>query len=458
MSNVTLMNVGSDVLRDRMSINVCRHMESKLAKVSNMATNMSGIGELLGQVGSSVRTAGAGAAAGGGETIFAQLLEGLGVVAPATDAVAPAQTTRSEAENLAEASLTTPTEMLALCAVPMAPQEPLPVPPLIAAKQVLDTPSVAIEQPATGRMQTAATPQPSTPVGPSNTLTLTDMQWLHSQPVAAAPTAQPTAPTVPSLPGQPQQNQPQQNQVQQHPPQQMPALEPQQLQQTQAYQASKGLTDGDTPVERQVLLQTVMPQIAPMAAAVNAQLAAPLQDEQLETSSFDVSGALSSAQLQTSGTQLSDDANAIALAPRHQLHTQVGTHQWATELGNKLTLLATKDTQSATLYMTPADLGPVQVRIDMNQDQDQASVWFTAERAETRSALEQSLPRLREMFAAQGMSLTDAGVFGDRSRHQQPEPEPSANRLLGSQYLSGEELADTATVRSISLGLLDAYA
>lgn len=156
------------------------------------------------------------------------------------------------------------------------------------------------------------------------------------------------------------------------------------------------------------------------------------------------------------GTALAEASRGEAPA-RLQLHNTVGSHQWATELGNKLTLLAARDTQSATLYMTPADLGPVQVRIDMNQDQ--ASVWFTAEHADTRTALEQALPRLRELFTAQGMSLTDAGVFGNRSHAQQQQPQSFASNStpLGN-FASDDALADTAMVRSISLGMLDAYA
>jgi flagellar hook-length control protein FliK len=134
----------------------------------------------------------------------------------------------------------------------------------------------------------------------------------------------------------------------------------------------------------------------------------------------------------------------------------VGSHQWATELGNKLTMMATKDTQSATLHMSPADLGPVQVRIDMNQNQ--ASVWFTAEHADTRSALEQSLPRLREMFASQGMSLTDAGVFNGQPRQQANYSSPEQGSSSALRF-AGDEASETiSSARGISLSLLDAYA
>lgn len=204
--------------------------------------------------------------------------------------------------------------------------------------------------------------------------------------------------------------------------------------------------------------QGMLGQAAPMMAMLSAQG----RDERLElkdvaqtNTESDVSITLNTSQLQPAGTQLASDSNGIDTSARHQLRSAVGTHQWATELGNNLTLMASKDTQSATLYMTPADLGPVQVRIETNKDQ--ASVWFTADRAETRSALEQSLPRLREMFTAQGMSLTDAGVFGDRSRQQQPQTQPQTS-FTSAGYDSTVTAEDTARVRSISLSLLDAYA
>jgi flagellar hook-length control protein FliK len=59
-------------------------------------------------------------------------------------------------------------------------------------------------------------------------------------------------------------------------------------------------------------------------------------------------------------------------------------------------------------------LGPVEVRIDVRDGA--TSVWFGAAHPDTRSALEQSLPRLRELFAASGLLLADAGVARDAPR------------------------------------------
>jgi flagellar hook-length control protein FliK len=107
------------------------------------------------------------------------------------------------------------------------------------------------------------------------------------------------------------------------------------------------------------------------------------------------------------------------------------------------------------LQLSPADLGPVQVHITLQAGQ--ASVWFGANHADTRAALEQSLPRLRELFAGAGLPLTDSGVFREPPQQQQAASLASA----GSTRISGADTPSTAPVTQVSnirLSLLDTYA
>ena len=86
---------------------------------------------------------------------------------------------------------------------------------------------------------------------------------------------------------------------------------------------------------------------------------------------------------------------------------------------------------------------------------DQASVQFGAAHADTRNALENALPRLREMFASQGLSLADANVSREPPRQQQNStPHPSTS----SSSFGGEEGASAVSAAQVRLGLLDAYA
>lgn len=87
---------------------------------------------------------------------------------------------------------------------------------------------------------------------------------------------------------------------------------------------------------------------------------------------------------------------------------------WAQGLGERLLFMADKGLQSATVRLQPEHLGPMEIRIHVD-DEGAAQVFFSAQHAQTREALEQALPRLRDMFAEQGLSLGETGV--DSGRH-----------------------------------------
>ena len=81
-----------------------------------------------------------------------------------------------------------------------------------------------------------------------------------------------------------------------------------------------------------------------------------------------------------------------------------------------MSLMVDRNQHAVSLRLSPEHLGPLEVRISITDDK--ASVWFGAAHADTRAAIENALPRLREMFTAQGLSLADAGVFREPPRDQ----------------------------------------
>jgi flagellar hook-length control protein FliK len=100
------------------------------------------------------------------------------------------------------------------------------------------------------------------------------------------------------------------------------------------------------------------------------------------------------------------------------LRTPVGTGEWSQGLGQRLLVMAEQGIESARLRLNPASLGPLDIQISV--DDDRAQVFFGAQQAATRDALELALPRLRELFAAQGMELVHAEV-SDRHAGSGPE-------------------------------------
>jgi flagellar hook-length control protein FliK len=145
----------------------------------------------------------------------------------------------------------------------------------------------------------------------------------------------------------------------------------------------------------------------------------------------------------------SADSNTLS----GQLRSAVGTAAWQDELGGQISWMAHQGLESASLRLSPEHLGPLEVHISV-RDGD-ASVWFGATQPDTRAALEQALPRLREMFATQGLTLSNSGVSHESPRNpSRPSPAPAiaAVGAVGAAETSASPLA------RLSLGLVDTYA
>jgi flagellar hook-length control protein FliK len=152
-------------------------------------------------------------------------------------------------------------------------------------------------------------------------------------------------------------------------------------------------------------------------------------------------------------TRAQASPNAEALG--NKVSTPVGEAGFTDEVGDKITWMANHGVQSASLQLTPEHLGPVEVRISVQNGS--ASVSFNAAHADTRAALEQTLPRLREMFSTQGLTLTDASVSQQSPRGQPQRQTVSAIGAIGG-VPGDDSTSSVASVTRVQLGLVDTYA
>lgn len=125
--------------------------------------------------------------------------------------------------------------------------------------------------------------------------------------------------------------------------------------------------------------------------------------------------ALNAAQAETPAAPAALAALQAAVQTVHapaghadKLTPAVGTPAWDQALGQKIVWMAQGGEQSATLTMNPPDLGPMQVVLSISNNQ--ASVDFMSAQPEVRQALENALPRLREMMSESGVQLGQANV------------------------------------------------
>lgn len=150
------------------------------------------------------------------------------------------------------------------------------------------------------------------------------------------------------------------------------------------------------------------------------------------------------AVLNQAGQPLSLSAQVAqsAQVPRPSIESPVGTNEWAEELGTRLAVMTARGEQTGSLRLSPEHLGPLEVQIRLQDDK--ASVIFGAQHADTRAALQEALPRLRELFAASGLQLLDAGVSREGARQAMPS-------RFTRNFGSGLDVDSTGVETSISV-------
>ncbi|MCX7081431.1 MAG: flagellar hook-length control protein FliK [Pseudomonas sp.] len=121
-------------------------------------------------------------------------------------------------------------------------------------------------------------------------------------------------------------------------------------------------------------------------------------------------------------------ANALPVNQPLAMH-QSG---WTEEVVNRVMYLSSANLKSADIQLQPAELGRLDIRVNMAADQ-QTQVTFMSGHAVVREALEGQMHRLRDMFAEQGMGQVDVNV-SDQSRgwQGQQQAQQGQNRSGGN--------------------------
>lgn len=168
----------------------------------------------------------------------------------------------------------------------------------------------------------------------------------------------------------------------------------------------------------------------------------------------DSSQSITGSNLYTSARDAVGTAQPQAPARPEVVHAPVGSPRWASELGSRLVTMAVRGQQEGSISLTPEHLGPIEVRITTTQDG--TNVFFGAQQADTRAALSDSLPRLREMFAASGLALGQAGVSHEMPRQEARQNEPVMAANQGN--FESAEVASAPVVARARASLLDTWA
>lgn len=154
-------------------------------------------------------------------------------------------------------------------------------------------------------------------------------------------------------------------------------------------------------------------------------------------------------------------APAIVVPTLVTINTPVTNEKWGDEFNQKITWLSTQKEQSAELHLNPPQLGPMDVVLKVSGDQ--ATALFSSPHAAVREAIEQALPKLREMMADSGIMLGNATVNDQAPRNRQNDGENrSGNSRPGINGIGDSVAAGSAGMRVSPIsrhnGIVDTFA
>lgn len=143
---------------------------------------------------------------------------------------------------------------------------------------------------------------------------------------------------------------------------------------------------------------------------------------------------------------------AAAQQPKTEMTvaTPVSQPGWADDVGHQISWLADQGMSKAELVLTPPHLGRIEITLEIGSDLSTAQ--FVSANPLVREALEQAMPRLREMLAEGGISLGEANVSSD-----QPSRDGQGGEQRGQRGRDSGELAVSQTARR-GTGLVDLFA
>ncbi|PAU53372.1 flagellar hook-length control protein FliK [Pseudomonas sp. PICF141] len=155
----------------------------------------------------------------------------------------------------------------------------------------------------------------------------------------------------------------------------------------------------------------------------------------------------------SSDTRVDDFANRLAAltqaatpktANALPVNQPIAMHQsgWTEEVVNRVMYLSSANLKAADIQLQPAELGRLDIRVNMVPDQ-QTQVTFMSAHPSVREALDGQMHRLRDMFAQQGMGQVDVNV-SDQSRGWQGQGQEQAQQGQGGRTNANGGRLDSA--------------
>ena len=229
--------------------------------------------------------------------------------------------------------------------------------------------------------------------------------------------------------------------------------------------ASKAMVGDDVTTELDTKLNTertqeaVTPRVAQLFTQITAQANATVQPGAYEMAHQQYEQALEVQTMHTQTTaQTQAQSKSVALDPGVMQAINIIKSDAAKMLQERVSALLNINNKEAEIRLDPPEMGSMQIRI--RSDAEQAQINFVVQNQQAKEALEQSMPRLREMLAQQGIELGESSI--QQGNPEQQQEQSGQGQFAGKQQTQEQQQEVTAqsseTSRQQSSSSIDYYA
>ena len=195
-------------------------------------------------------------------------------------------------------------------------------------------------------------------------------------------------------------------------------------------------------LQKESMRGTNAEQMPPRAAQIFSQIINIFDKQSLSSlAKYDTLGyeqAIIEAQsLQAGQLQSTAQAKQVSIDPATLQALNIIKSDAAKMLQERVSSMLSINNKEAEIRLDPPEMGSMQIRI--RSDAEQAQINFVVQNQQAKEALEQSLPRLREMLMQQGLELGESSIsYGDSSGEQAQQQESDAQGQMANNRSTDE--------------------
>ncbi|MEL0648232.1 flagellar hook-length control protein FliK [Pseudoalteromonas agarivorans] len=220
-------------------------------------------------------------------------------------------------------------------------------------------------------------------------------------------------------------------------------------------------------LSKEGLKSTTAEQSSPRVAQIFTQLTAAFNTVQANSTGLyeglNYEQGLADTQLlQSQQLQSAAQVKQVSIDPEVMQAINIVKSDAAKLLQERVSSMLSINNKEAEIRLDPPEMGSMQIRI--RSDAEQAQINFVVQNQQAKEALEQSMPRLREMLAQQGLELGESTISYGQSGSENPEQSDGGTQagLAHNESVNGEndEQANSASQssRQQSSSSIDYYA